>query len=815
MIHQNEEKVVLYELFFPDKNKFFYSDQTTYCVHYSSKTIFFLNNQVLNANGGQLNYENFMADFDFERLESYLFVKPMPFHLSVQTSYLVDFSLCYTETHLFLIWGRLNNSNVINHEILTYDIESRKWSTIKLISLTRTPIISRFNASSVCFKVKNQNFMYILGGHPNFSGHNCDIYNIVDYVNFTDGEEKAIHTQLPKKNYQNNYKPLFDSQLVPISQPFQSKPAYFEALLFGGNFSKYLYNQEKKPLSFSSVIFNQKGDLANSVIFDNFAKQNDLFKRNGEGLSLAFAMKSKNFCYFPSQKKIGILPSFFSKENKGVFMEYNGGSLNNYQYESSTFQQLGLEKYDLMPRLKIQNEKQEKINNKQKFIYSMITFINPIKAPIFTPAWKGQDQPLFEIKKVDTMKNFFEPDSNYDCILIDEEGVTEIILLSQKQKQKNENPTIKDELLFHRIGFYANDLKKENFNYYEYIPSRLKSTNYTLKEHMLYILVNNEKDTGCKRIIYSINIKTIDKDLRTRIELIKVYENNLRHLRGSSIVADSQFIYVVGGEFCNIINSEELMSDQKNELNKINFSYDLQKNALCNYFATNLNGMINPYVVYSNDCLFCFNRKIISNPYLELDFFFNSDEKIIQDLKSISSMNWHYLYGEVIKTKNIENEAWNFFLIDLVEGEIILFPFSSFQVNPNQQKKPKHIPHVSFDLNFLGKVANPEGVGFLYTYQNEMKESFFQGNRKKKLVFLDFEELRAVLQNNKELKNACPVKTMDLTNDQIDTQNEFLVHLNDFSQNKENANEIYLFNQNMQKISFNQEFEQLKNVIMK
>ena len=422
---------------------------------------------------------------------------------------------------------------------------------------------------------------------------------------------------------------------------------------------------------------------------------------------------------------------------------------------------------------------------------------------------KIQDRPIFEATRVDHLKNFFEPDSNYRCVLIDEGGGAEFIIMSVKPKQRNEGPN-KDEFIFQRIGFYTNDLKKDNYNYYEYIPNRLKSNNYALKGHTLYILINNEKDTNGKRIIYSINIKTIDKDARTRIELNKVFEDRLNILKESSIVADPQFLYVVGGELTDLQKFGDLELERNENLIqkiKINFSFDVQKNVFATSFARNLNEMKNPFMVSSGENLFCFNRKIITNPYLELEFFRNPDDKTLQDLKCLNFSNFHCLYGETIRTKSIEYEKWHCFLIDLINGELI-FPNTK---QKNFEKKQKNVPtQISLDLLPIGRVPNPEGVAFIYTYKNENTK--IQRNRK--LVFIDFEELRGVLYNGKETKNSAIVKLRNLEkNWEGFWQNEIMVRLNDFTvtkENKDGEDEIYTYSQNLQKICLDQELEKMK-----
>ena len=805
LIHPIEERIMYFELFGLDRNRFFYTEQTIICVHYPTKTIFFLNTRTQSEEQNQIPiYQNFMADFDFESLNNSLFVKPMPFYSMnmSQRDCLIDFSLCYSETHLFLIWGRI--ASIINPDIFSYDIEGRKWTTICLA--TNNLLIPRIHASSVVFKVKNQNYMYALGGQSAKTSDPFDIYDQVDFITFKDGDEKAEHERLPKKKYLNTYKPLLDSQLFPLSISQPKTPNVFEALMIGGSYSRFLHNQEKKPLTFCHVAFhNHKSDSGYSVAFDGFPKQQDFLKKNGEGLNLLFASQSKNYYFSQNLRKIVLVVDFFSNETKGIFLPYNRTGTTGQ--EVATVQQTGDSEYEGLTRLQIGRLKQEFQTLRQKLIYSNISLSHPSKAPFFTLGKKIQDRPIFEATKIDLMKNFFEPDSNYRCILIDEGGGAEFIIMSAKPKQKNEGLN-KDEFIFQRIGFYTNDLRKENYNYYEYIPNRLKSNNYALKGHTLYILINNDKDTNGKRIIYSINIKTIDKDARTRIELNKVYEDKLNVLKGSSIVADPQFLYVIGGEISDLQKFGDLEFERNEEfIQKINFSFDVQKNVFATRFARNLNEMNNPFMVCSGENLFCFNRKIITNPYLELEFFQNPNDKTIKDLKSLNSFNFHCLYGETIRTKSIESEEWHCFLIDLINGELI-FPITK---QKNLEKKQKnHQTQISLDLLPIGRVPNPEGMAFIYTYKNENTKI----RRKRKLVFIDFEELRGVLYNGKDTKSSAIVKLRNLEKNWDGFwQNEIMVRLNDFTQNQENKDgeeEIYTYSQNLQKICLDPEFEQMK-----
>ena len=128
---------------------------------------------------------------------------------------------------------------------------------------------------------------------------------------------------------------------------------------------------------------------------------------------------------------------FFSNETKGIFLPFNKTGSSTGQ-EVATVQQTGDSEYERLTRLQIGRLKQEFQTLRQKLIYSNISICHPIKAPFFTLGKKIQERPIFQATKIDYLKNFFEPDSNYRCILIDEGGGAEFIIMSAKPKQKNE-----------------------------------------------------------------------------------------------------------------------------------------------------------------------------------------------------------------------------------------------------------------------------------------------------------------------------------------------------------------------------------------
>jgi len=731
----------------------------------------------------------------------------MPFYLPDQTLCLVDFSLCYSDTHLFLIWGRYKNTSKLNHEIFAYEIDYQRWYTIQLQSVK--PIIPRLNASSVCYKLEKHHHIYILGGYANLAQNQFDIYDIVDYIVGVEGVKTAYHQQLDKKHYKENYKSLLDSQLIPLPMNSNDKtPSKFQALMFGGSFSKFLFNQEKKTLSFYQVTFNN--DRERSVEFDNFlAKHQTILKKNVEGLNLLFSTQNKNY-FFYDWKKIGLAPVFFSKEKKGLFLDFIAPNLN-FRPEGVSFQQLGLKEYERKTKLEIFKEKKEKFTQKLKFFYSTILMPDVIKCPIFTPILKIQDQPLYKIMQINSLTKFFETSSLFDFLLIDED-CSELMILSSKEKIKN---SIKnEEFSMNRIGFYANELKKVGFNYFEYVPSRLKSSSYALRNEMLYILVNNERDTGCKRVIYSMNLRTLEKESRSRVELILVFEHKSTIFKGSSILCDSKFIYVVGGQIIDMKKFMEFrqIEDEviEKEYFKGNFYYDISRNVFVKNFASNLNEMMNPYVVSSNDHLFCFDRKIISNPYLELNFLGKINKKVSKALKNVSYQNGNFLYGEFIQKNLIENEDWKCFLVDLDTCELV-FLFS------NKEKKIlKYIKHekkatsVSLGISFLGQISKKEGAGFLFFFRNENGRLLFKGNKQKKLVFLDFEQILYALYENEGDKMVKPIKWKDLIEEKIHfDENDLLFQVKDCLQSKENEKEMCFITQNLERISFEEEFQKM------
>lgn len=734
-------KPVSYCLFRDEYMKFFYSEQTVHCVNYNCNKIFFLNNYSITEHG-EVIYENFYADFnseDLQKTSGNLIVEKFSFYLEDNRDCLVDFSLSSSEKNLFLLWGYFKNSNKINEDLFVYEIKQKKWKKIKLYNRNdmkneffghNISFFPRLKSSSTCFYIKSnlKSYIFVFGGYCTTEKNKKDIYNLVEKIEVIDGEDIANIISFPKKSYKDTYKPLWDSQLVAIGA--QSKEILtFYMMMFGGTFDKFLYNQDNKNLLIYQIKieFSSIGpELENMVYFQQLMKTN--VKTNSrDGLNLLFATQNKNYFYNNQENKIGIMVNFISRQEKGIFFEFNE---NNHLDDSLELQinsdnipfvNLASKKYFKKTELEIAIEKKERSLEKQKFFYLTLKFDQPFR-PSSSKVYlinKIQKKPIFEQTKINYLKNFFGQECFFENLLI-EENISELIFQIPKNKTKKD--VYEDNSLFHYVGFSANELKKKNYNYIDYIPSKLKLSNYSLSNNILYILINNEKDTEGKRILYSLDLKTINLNSKNRLELEKIIEDSkFFFFENCSVLAENNFIYVVGGQ----INRKKLAKyysfamNNEGEETITNFVYDLKESRI-NYFLSNLAEMKNPYVISSKESFFCINRKLITNPYLEIVSNFPS-ESFSNRLKDFKN-GGNYLYGEFISKTNLKQ--WNAFLIDVEDLEL------SFGYNSEKEKfiPPKNTTSFNYSFRFttlfifLGKIPKKEMVGFLHSYKSIEKK---------------------------------------------------------------------------------------------
>lgn len=699
-----------------DEQKYFYSEDCVYCVNYLCNKIFFLNNQILHENGIMV-YENNYAEFKLEEINSgnmndlNLKVLPMPFYRNDHSDCLKDFSLSFSEQKIFLLWGYYTKSLEVNENLLIYEISQKKWKRVIISRYdTSYEVFPRMKASSVCFSDASRltSIIFVFSGYSQPDQEFRDIYNIVDKIEYNNGDDIASHFRFSKSFYKETYKPLWDSQAIPILSPQNNDPQNFLMLLIGGSFSKFIYNQDNKNLA----IYIVKID-SGVISFQNLIKSNA--KSSKEGMNLLFATQNKNFYFHNKLNKIAIVLSLFTQEQKGLFLELNEDlqNIKNQsleQPEDKQIQDIGSKKYN-KTRMEKVVEKKKKENFSQKVLYLNIEMehLTPTKIKTIN---KLQYQPFAQKNQIIFPRNLFDSEQFFDMLLI-EEDVSEIILLKEsKSKSKNEDIV--------RIEFFIN---KANGS--EIRPSKLKSSNYALNNNILYVLINNEKDSECKRLVYSHDIKNIEINVTSKIKLKKEFEENFfPFLEGCSIIAENQKVYVLGG----VINKRKFERSQCENEKKTNLSYDLI-NKRTFFFASNLNQMKNPYLFFSNECLFCINRQIISNPYIELQFFAEYSKELYNQIKDFDG-NGHYIYGEIIK-KNFEKDQWGIFLINLnLFTPQIIFASYCEKYFKNEQKYNYHQTCISRSFLCLGQIQKDmsEGAGFLYSYQTnpESKNIFIK-----------------------------------------------------------------------------------------
>lgn len=747
-------------------------------------------------------------DLDFEK-EKELIVKPMPFYSSDETVSLVDFSLCYSETHLFLIWGRYRNTTTMNENIFAYEIQHKKWRIITMQSdFLKSP---RLNASSVCFKLKKQHFIYILGGYISFKENNNDFYDLVDYL-ILDLDDELLSSvnriQFEKKHYKDNYKNLLDSQIIPIPISAFEKtktPQKLQALMFGGSFDKFIFNQEKKPLNICEITFDNLSEI--KVEFNYFYKFNkQIQSENFEGLNLLFSTQSKNY-YFIDENRLAIAPMLFSKEKSGIFFNFN--ETPSFATKGLNFQELGNKKLINMTKLEIFQEKKQKTNHKIKYILSMIKRNDCTNFPIFMPILKDQDKPVFLIKQITDFSNFFQISSEFCCILI-EEDISELILIKNKDDEYPKKSKKYLELEILNVNFYTSDLKKHGMKFCEKMtPSKLKTSNYAQRKDQLFILLNNEKETQCRRKIYSLNLSNLDKNSKN-VELSLVYDHKNSVLKDSSLTCDSKFIYVVGGQIADQKKYDKIgeMTDKliEKEYCEANFYYNITKNIFMGNFSSNISEMSNPYITNSDEFLFCFERKVIRNPFLEINFLGNKvEESILDNLEKISEEYGNYLYGEAICKNNIEQNEWIGFLVNLDKSQIIFaFCRPNKIVLKNEIVKADQIKCVSFGLNYLGQISKKKGVSFIHTFKKDGKENV-KRKYQKKLIFCDFEEFSNQINKVETKIEFNPFKEQELDEGK-QYFDDVLFQIRDCTHNPEQNFSECLLTQDLQKINMNEEY---------
>ena len=834
LINAKTLKTEMFELIIDDNNKFYYSEESIHFIHYGSNMIFFLN--VLNINNdGSKTYQNYYFDFDFEQINKNLKAKLMSYHLPNQNQCLINFSMCNSETALYLIWGQFKNTNEINNNIFAYDIIIKKWRIMKISNTNNVCV--RLNASSCCFKVNKENFIFIFGGYCDHTSK-FDIYNVVDIITFFEGSEIAKYQIIKKKFYKDDYKPLLDSQTIPLSMPYNNNgPLIFQILLFGGTFSKYLYNQNAKTISiyFVKIKRPQEEDKDTTVSFDNLSKKPEFNKKFTESLNLLFSSKSKNFLYSQMDKKLVIAPSFFTNQKKGIFLNFDLYDEKNFD-DNKTIQQLASKNFEIMTHSEKNFEKRnDKFLSHKSYLYLMkFEISNQILPTALIPYRKDQDEPLYEIKKVAFLNDCFDfRESVMEVILIDEDKAELIFLAPNQKMKKSINETANNEdLSITKVGFYSNslknDVKKTKFNYSDYIPSGLKSTNYSLNNYIMYILINNDKDGEGRKLIYSIDLKTFDRHLKYRIELTMVFEDTSTFkslFKRCSIISESNKIYIVGGELSDIkkfIESKNMLKEMASEtymrsniddhyLNA-NLLIDLKdtSNKTVIYFPSNLNEMSNPFTFLTAEYLFCINRNIIKNPLLELNFFNNISKEIYEALNYFNHAKANYLYGEFIKKENIKSEQWNCFLINLENMRIVLtISFSKkLKIRIAEINEYQNVPAVPFGLILLGKISKPEGAGFIYSYKDMKNVRILKQNR---LIYLNFEDIENVfLKENEPFK---PIKYEELLDNDnyFINEKEYLMRIKDNSITKENEVETLYIKPNFEKKSFDINFQNLKD----
>ena len=315
--------------------------------------------------------------------------------------------------------------------------------------------------------------------------------------------------------------------------------------------------------------------------------------------------------------------------------------------------------------------------------------------------------------------------------------------------------------------------------------------------------------------IYSLKLSNLDKNSKN-VELSLVYDHKNSVLKDSSLTCDLKFIYVVGGQVADKKKYDKMgeIIDVliEKEYSQANFYYNITKNIFMGNFESNISEMSNPYVINSDEFIFCFERKVMRNPFLEINFLGHivEEETILDNLEKISEEYGNYLYGEAICKKNIEQNEWIGFLVDLDKSQIIFaFCRPNKIILKSKIVKPDKIKCVSFGLKYLGQISKKKGVSFIYTFKNEGKENV-KRSYQKKLIFCDFEEFSNQINKVETKIEFNPFKEQEL-DEEKKYFDDVLFQIRDCTQNPEQNFSECLLTQDLQKINMNEEYLKMEN----
>ena len=632
-----------------EKKSFYYSDKSIYYVNYEISKVFFFN---VSFPHNRMNNYYFEFGANLNNDSKTLVAKKMKFYFdnpkdSDKPQYLTDFSVCATKETIYLFWGSITNQTAdlkdknhgINPDVYAYSINNNEWNKLlyknKKFSLMFPLPIARIKATSCVVEKQNKDVIYVFGG-LGIENSEFDIYNIIDKFEVKKDEKMNIYfTKIQKSQYKDNYKPTNNALALFLpSTSKDSKKKEDKILLMGGTSSPYIYNQSAKLLSAYLIKFEKtKQVFENAIIYveiENCMKNLKVSKKdessNLEGLNLIISSANKNF-FINYEKKYDevilkemiFIHSFFSNEQHGIFLDGDLKSQTKTFFTSKISNQVikhidiyrdGFQKFQKnlaysIPLKNLKNLKNDLVN---------IVLLEKKQSATKFKMFIAQEFSAF-LGKIDK-----------DFILVSDDR-PELYLLKFKKTKKmkaNINTWDASEFDIAYLGYSFPDLKKTNYPYSDYLPSKIRTTNYSKLDDKIFILVNNAIDNNHKRAVYELNLRTVNHTNNMRTEPTRIFEEPIA-VKGTTILVEyPSNIYLLGGELADKQKTIDLMKEFDQKTLNYNAVYDIA-NKSTHYLENNLKDMGNPYAFLYKEFIICLNRIYNGGSFLYGEFMNKSE----------------------------------------------------------------------------------------------------------------------------------------------------------------------------------------------
>lgn len=749
-----------------NENIFYYNDQSVYYVHYEISKLFFFN---VSSNDSLRNYE---FDFSLDKFQKdSLIGKEIPFYFPKNKntkndhdiSYLKDFSICATNSTIYIVYGlnvNKNKKNELFFGLLAYSIEKKEWRNmnIKIDKKILDLRIPRIRASSIAMQ-KTINgevidYIFIFGG-TNFLGKGedgaFDFLNDIEIYKIKNESNEAEFQKISKGKYKDTYKPLENSLIIPsISQ----SPFEFFIALIGGSYSPFLFNQNNTLSGYYVKINLDPNDSKDSFVeFTKFAKnQKNLLKKEYEkldGLNAIFSSQSRNIY---NKKKIFICPNILIQEKKGIFFDFS-----SLIHQTNSFV---IDK-NLKNTGKSLLKKKQELEFQKQLQYQIIFKKTAVIDLIHQSSMEGKFK-YFMLGLYDAVMEKLEK----DLMLISDDR-PEIVFVKYKKTKKDTSK--KDEVesvnyLEFSLSDVKNIKKQKGYLYEDYLPSNLKLNNYSKFDSKIYILINNSKDNNFKRYIYELNVNNIDFKTPKRFELIKVFED-LTAMKGSIILVESLDVcYILCGELAYKAKQEKLETINKNIM------INLNTKKIMNTLPDNNKPMISPFAFLHNNHIICVNR-----------FYSN----IPND----------HIYGEFLK---LETKRWVSFKIffEKTHGNI-------YYENEGIAKTYTKNVIVIEKIHSLGSINNSDFILVFLVEYKKIKIKKPTSNNLKRLIHLNIRNLSE--------KNKSAYSESDISEKNDITENDDAYYnIMDISENNDNPT-VNFIDSSFQRTPY-EYFEKKKNI---